>query len=163
MRPRKQMRAYVGCSLTQAPKVFKANVEAFKADLRKNGYEVLDFVGLEAGTALDVYRWDLEHCVGSCDVFIGICDLPSLGLGFEINQAIHLGKPTLLVAHEDAKVTRMVLGTAEAERYVSFERYSSLTDVLTLVQRLRPRGQLLHRIMTWFRRARSFMSKVRSW
>jgi len=131
------VKVYVGCALTEAPEAFKSDVEAFKIRLREKGYEVFDFVGLVAGTALDVYEWDMGHCVGECDIFIGICDFPSIGLGFETNQALRLGKPILLVAHQNAKVTRLVLGAAEAEPSIRFERYSKLDEILPLVTAMR--------------------------
>ena len=133
----KASKIYVGCALTDAPEQFKTSVEDFKNALKKMGYEVFDFVGLTAGTALDVYRWDIDHCVKDCDVFIGICDFPSIGLGFETNQALRLGKSILLVAHEGSKVTRLVLGAAEAEPTIRFERYSELkTDIMPHVLQL---------------------------
>src|SRR5664279_2524261 len=85
-----QTKLYVGCSLTHAPEDFKTEVEGFKELLRKQGNEVFDFVGLENGTAEDVYRWDIGHCVRDCDVFIAICDHPALGLGWEIAEATRL-------------------------------------------------------------------------
>lgn len=127
---------YVGCALTNAPEEFKQTVEDFKVSLREAGYEVFDFVGLVAGTARDVYDWDIQHCVGECDAFIGICDFPAIGLGFETSRALTLGKPVLLVAHKDTKVTRLILGAAEAEPTLTFERYTTLKDVLPLVDTL---------------------------
>lgn len=130
------IKLYVGCALTDAPEDFKQSVEDFKGLLREAGYEVFDFVGLVAGTVRDVYDWNIQHCVGECDAFIGICDFPSIGLGFETSQALTQEKPILLVAHNDTKVTRMVLGAAEAEPTLSFERYNTLEEVLPLVKKL---------------------------
>lgn len=131
-------RLYVGCSLTQAPEEFKNDVAGFKEALREKGYEVFDFVGLVKGSAEDVYRWDIEHCVRDCDALIGICDFPSIGLGFELNEAIRLKKPVLAVAHEDASVTRLLLGAAAVESNLAFERYTSLQDVIPQVEALLP-------------------------
>jgi hypothetical protein len=48
-----------------------------------------------------------------------------------------LGKPCLGVAHQDAQVTRLVLGAAEVEPNFRFERYSDLAaDVPLLVKEL---------------------------
>ena len=127
-------RIYVGCSLTHAPEVFKTKVEDLKAVLRKRGYEVFDFVGLVAGTPCDVYEWDIQHCVGDSDGFIGICDEASIGLGWELGEAVRLSKPCLAVAHKDAKVTRLVLGAAEAQANLRFETYQDLVqDIPPLV------------------------------
>jgi nucleoside 2-deoxyribosyltransferase len=127
---------YVGCSLTNAPEAFKTSVEGFKGTLRDEGYEVFDFVGLVNGTAEEVYRWDIGHCVEDCDVLVAICDEPSTGLGWEMSKAIQLGKPVLALAQQDAKVTRMLLGAAEVEPNLRFERYSELTDALPWIAEL---------------------------
>jgi hypothetical protein len=116
---------YVGCGLTNAPEEFKEGVEQLKDRLKKH-YDVFDFVGLTAGTAEDVYRWDIEHCVADCDLFVGVCDYPSIGLGWELNEAIDLYKPTLGVAHEKALVTRLVLGAAAVKPNFTFQRYNDL-------------------------------------
>lgn len=125
---------YVGCSLTQAPEDFKERVEDFKKDLRREGYEVFDFVGLVDGTPADVYNWDIGHCVKDCDAFIGICDYPAIGLGYELCEATRLKKAVLVLAHVDSKVSRAVQGAADVEPNVSFEHYTSLDkDILPLV------------------------------
>ena len=134
-------RLYVGCSLSHASEQFKLNVEALKVALRQQGYDVFDFVGLVKGTARDVYEWDLGHCIAECDAFIAICDEPSTGLGYELCRAVALGKPVLALAHVDAKITRMLLGAAEVEPNLRFERYQDLTtDVPAMVAQLELRG-----------------------
>jgi hypothetical protein len=138
MKKARQPKVYVGCSLTQAPEEFKSSVEGFKDKLRTMDYDIFDFVGLVDGTARDVYEWDIKRCVGTCDIFVGICDYPSIGLGWELGEAVRLGKFAMAVAHADASVTRLVLGAAEAESSLQFERYTSLlTDVPPLVETLR--------------------------
>lgn len=127
---------YVGCSLTKAPESFKDTVEEFKAILRTEGYEVFDFIGVVNGTAEDVYKWDIGHCVRDCDALIAICDEPSIGLGWEMGEAVRLGKPVLALAHIEAKVTRMVLGAAEVEPNLHFERYGNLLDMIPEVDKL---------------------------
>lgn len=124
---------YVGCSLSHASESFKDSVEVFKDDLRKQNHEVFDFVGLVNGTAEDVYNWDIGHCVADCDVLIGICDEPSIGLGWEMSKAVQLGKPVLAIAHKDAKVTRLILGAAEVEPMMHFRQYTNLEDALPWV------------------------------
>jgi len=124
---------YVGCGLTNAPEDFKEGVEVLKDTLKKN-YDVFDFVGLTAGTAEDVYRWDIEHCVADCDMFVGVCDYPSIGLGWELNEAISLEKPVLGVAHEKALVTRLVLGAAAVKSNFHFRRYNDLLEVPAFVE-----------------------------
>jgi len=126
------IKIYVGCSLTQAPPEFIGAVEAVKASLRHD-YEVLDFLGLEHGTAADVFQWDIRRNVAQCDLFVAICDYPSIGLGYELATAIEkLGKPVIALAHQDAKVTRLILGI-NAPKF-SFQRYQSLREVPILIR-----------------------------
>lgn len=132
----KESRIYVGCSLTQAPEKFRDEVERYKGSLRDAGHEVLDFIGLENGTAEDVYRWDIERCVRTCDVLVGVCDYPSIGLGWELNEATRLGKEVLAVAHEQSQITRLVLGAAAVEPNIHFARYTDLSDTLPIVNGL---------------------------
>jgi hypothetical protein len=126
---------YVGCALTAAPENFKTSVEGLKDTLRDLGYAVFDFVGLVAGTPEDVYNYDIGHCVRDCDAFIAICDEPGIGLGWELSEATRLGKPVLAVAHVDAKISRLVIGAAEVEPNLHFERYNDLvSEVPALVE-----------------------------
>lgn len=131
------MKIYVGCSLTQAPNDFKQSVEWLKAGLRDAGYETLEFLGLTHGTARDVYEHDIHNCVGKCDFFLAICDLPSIGLGYELGTAVEKhGIPTLAVAHVDSKVTRLVLGVSHP--LFHFERYGEMAEVIDMVKRYAP-------------------------
>ncbi len=125
---------YVGCSLTHAPKAFREDVAVFKNSL-KTTYDVLEFVGLEAGTPADVYRHDTE-CVRSCDLFIALCDFPSIGLGYELGLATELGKPVIAAAHRDAKVTRLVLGIQNPN--YTFLRYNSFEEIAVEIKRRQP-------------------------
>lgn len=120
------LKIYVGCSLTHAPQEFRDSVEELKGTLRTE-FEVLDFVGLEKGSPHDVFAWDIDHCVATCDLFIAICDHPSLGLGYEMAACVEaFQKPTLAVAHTDATIGRIILGITRP--HFSFARYDSLLD-----------------------------------
>lgn len=131
------MQLYVGCSLTKASEEFKDNVEKLKDELRAKGHEVFDFVGLVNGTPTDVYNWDIGHCVKDCDALVAICDEPSIGLGFEICEAVRLGKPVLTVAYADTRVTRLIHGAADVEPNLTFATYNDLLkDVPAMVETL---------------------------
>ncbi len=119
---------YVGCALTHAEEDFRQSVEKFKENLRKADYEVLDFLWVldDDPTPKQVYEWDIKGCVKNCDVLVGICDHPSLGLGFEIGEAVRMGKRVILIAHNETKVSRLVVGAADVEPNVSFHRYEHL-------------------------------------
>ena len=125
---------YVGCGLTLASEEFKNNVEELKKRL-SDDYEIMQFLGLVAGNEEDVYQRDIIENVGGCDAFLGVCDEPSIGLGWELRESIVLGKPTLGVAHLGSKVTRLVLGAPAFNPNFSFRRYEDMVqDVPELVK-----------------------------
>jgi len=124
---------YVGCGLTLAPQAFKDEVERTKQAL-SHDWEVMQFLGITAGTEVDVYETDIIRNVGGCDAFVGVMDEPSWGLGWESREAVMQGKPTLLVAHAASTITRLALG---APHYVdmSFRRYEDMArDVPEIVR-----------------------------
>lgn len=126
------MKIYVGCSLTHATPEFKATVEGVKDTLRKD-FDMLDFVGLTAGTAEDVYRWDIHECIEKCEAFIAFVDHPALGLGYELGVAVEkLKKPTLALAQTNAHVTRLVLGI-DAPHY-TFKRYEAVEEIPKIIR-----------------------------
>jgi|SRR5687767_9411936 len=132
---KEKKRLYVGCGLTLSSQEFKDQVEALKTELRKD-WDVLEFLGLVAGTAADVYRRDIVENVGSCDAFVAIADEPSIGLGYELAIAVEQHrKPVLATAHTSSRITRMLLGAAEVHPNMAFEPYEDMvTGVPELVR-----------------------------
>jgi len=128
---------YVGCALTHATEEFRQSIEALKNSLRAEGHEVLDFMWVSGKTdPVEIYKWDIENCVKNCDAFVAIADHPSLGLGFELGEAARLKKPTLVLAHTDALVARIIIGAAEVLDSFEMERYDDLDkDVVPLVNK----------------------------
>ena len=118
---------YVGCGLTQASEVSKDQVEELKDRLRED-WDVMEFLGLVAGNEADVYQRDIVENIGGCDAFLGVCDEPSIGLGWELRESIGLGKPTLGVAHVDSKVSRLVLGAPAFNPNFRFRRYENMVE-----------------------------------
>ena len=118
---------YVGCGLTYAPDHFKEQVKDTKEALRAD-WDVLEFLGLDDGTPADVYRTDILENVHRCDAFIGICDEPSTGLGWELSTAATLGKPMLATVHRRSKLTRLVMGAPDFNPNMVFERYDDMTS-----------------------------------
>ncbi len=124
---------YVGCGLTFASEKFKNDVEELKTVLNRD-WQVLEFLGLVAGTAADVYQRDIVVNVGSCDAFVAIADEPSIGLGYEICAASEVfRKPTLAVAQVNSKVTRMLLGAAEVQPNMLFIPYENMVRDVPII------------------------------
>ena len=123
------MKLYVGMGLTQAPKEFSKDFQnELKDDLRAiAGVEILNFIGLEEGTDKEVYQYDRD-CTESADLCIFIVDYPSIGVGIEIALRLATGKPMIIFAEGDAKITRMLTGLSVSEG-VLFKRYQVTSEI----------------------------------
>jgi hypothetical protein len=100
--------------------------------LRKiSGVEVLDFIGLEKGTNIDVSRHD-KKCTEDSDLCVFILDYPSTGLGKEIVYRENTNKPALYFARNGTSVTRMVLGELE-DSGIELHRYDDVSDIVRVV------------------------------
>jgi hypothetical protein len=121
------IKVYVACSLTYAPQYFKDEVDELKRRLA-GICEVLHFKGLsDDNIPRDVYIHDIEECVCKCDLLLAVCDYPSTGLGWEMAvQAELRHKPILAVAHQDAKITKLILDPSVLD--YEFRRYKNLSD-----------------------------------
>ena len=78
---------YLACALTNAPTEFRQMIFCLRDLLRDAGFEILEF-GWRDGPRQDVniYQFDLEERVDKVDVFVAICDYPSIGLGMELER-----------------------------------------------------------------------------
>lgn len=125
---------YVGMALTDAPDEFRVDFQnELKTKLRLlKGVTILDFVGLENGSNVDVSRHD-KKCTQEADLCIFILDYASTGLGKEIVYREITGKPDLYFAKHGQKVTRMVLGELE-EAGKTLHRYGSTEHIVEVVK-----------------------------
>ncbi len=124
---------YVGCALTNAPQSFRDTVAAFKMALAadrdpEREFEILEFIGLEKGTAQQVYDHDLGN-VEKCHVMIAFVDEPSIGLGMELATAIRLEKPILCLHRPESSVTSMLVG-ARDKHLLALMPYSGIDDAI---------------------------------
>ena len=132
-KPKFDYNVYVACSLTHAPVEFRADVEAFKKEL-KYICNVLSFVGLSDDSPYETYLWDIHECVHKSDLIFAICDFPAIGLGYEIATQVEVRrKPCIAVAHDKALVTKLILDTRQPN--FEFRRYKNLQkDGLKMVE-----------------------------
>lgn len=126
---------YVGMALTDAPDEFRVNFQdALKDALRAlDSVTILDFIGLEAGSNIDVSRHD-KKCTQEADLCVFILDYASIGLGKEIVYREITGKPDIYFARHGKKVTRMVLGELE-ESNKPLHRYQSTADIINVIKK----------------------------
>lgn len=130
--PRFGFNVYVACSLTHASMEFRQKVEDFKQELRSL-CNVLCFLGIDGYPPHEIYVFDIHKCVGSSDLVVAICDLPSIGLGYEMGTQIEGRKmPCLAIAHEDSLVSDLIKDIRQPG--VEFRRYGDLlADGIELV------------------------------
>jgi hypothetical protein len=121
---------YIGCSLTYASEEFRQSIVDLKNTLADE-FEILEFLGLVDGTSKQVFDHDAK-CVLSSNLFVAICDYPSLGLGVELGIAFQANKKTLVLSRNGVKVSRMVLGMESAN--IKFEEYNHNQDLPDIIR-----------------------------
>jgi nucleoside 2-deoxyribosyltransferase len=84
----------------------------------------------EGVQASDIYARDLRW-LADCDLVIADVSVPSLGVGVEIAEAQHLGKPVWCLCREDVELSAMVAGN----RTLRIIRYTHEADLLDRLER----------------------------
>ena len=126
-----EVRIYIGCPLSGTTAEYRESIEKFKKRLELH-FSVLHFAGLNNGSPEEIVKYDLQQ-IRDCDLFVGICDQTSLGLGIEIGTANSLGKPTLLVA-KDENVSAMIRGNYVENLACDFRVYKNFDHLLELIE-----------------------------
>ena len=131
----KKQKLYVGCALSHAPQEFRDGVVKLKEKLREVGFEILEFalVGDKPQEGVNIYDYDMSN-VGNCDMFVVIADLPSTGLGMELERAKAISKPVLVFAHEESYVTNMITHMLVKYGYSEVVRYKSHDEIPSHVE-----------------------------
>ncbi len=62
--------------------------------------------------AAEVYQRDVNW-IENCDLLVAEVSTPSHGVGYEIAYALGLGKPVFCCYHQEAKVSKMILGNID--------------------------------------------------
>lgn len=129
------MKVYIGIALTTAPPESHELYGELKrlVEASPRFIEVLGWLGLEAGTALDVYQHDIRM-VEEADLCVWILDNPSIGLGLEIAERLMRSKPQLFFAHTSSRITRMVIGMLEAHDLPPIIRYDHVDEIASRIE-----------------------------
>lgn len=90
--------------------------------------DVLQQEWREGVTAGDIYHRDLRWLAES-DLVIAEVSTPSLGVGVEVTEALHLGKPVLVLCHEHVPLSAMIAGN-EALRMIRYRDEADLWQQL---------------------------------
>jgi len=64
-------------------------------------------------------------------VVIAEVTTPSLGVGYEVATALHLGKPTLCIYRQGTAVTRLITGNPSP--HITVQSYSTEKEALRLI------------------------------
>lgn len=120
---------YIGMSLTHATHQFR---EQFGTQLprllTRAEFEVVPFVGLTDGTSQDVYDTDIER-VATADYMLALCDMPSIGLGMELQTRIMTGMPLVVAWKRGTVISRMVTG-AVVRHGLKICAYDDISDIV---------------------------------
>jgi hypothetical protein len=108
------------------------------AHLERLGHQVLtkhvawpDVVSAESSVSpQQVFRRDMDWLT-ECDAVVAEVTTPSLGVGYEIAEALHLRKPVLCVYRQGAAVTKLLTGNTSPGIRVA--EYGSEAEMLGLV------------------------------
>ncbi len=131
----RKIKIYVGCALSQAPEEFREDVETLKKNLRKEGFEVLDFAwvnGAPNDKVENIYEYDMKN-VSDCTVFVVIADFPSIGLGMEIERAYSEGKIILAFAYRERRITRMLVDLLRHHGQMPLLPYTHMSNIPEMV------------------------------
>ncbi len=77
-----------------------------------------------------VYERDIGW-VRESEVMIAEVSTPSMGVGYEIATALHLGKPVLCLYRQDSTVSKMILGNTEPN--IGVKAYNTPEELLSLI------------------------------
>lgn len=122
------MNIYFSCSITGG-RADQQNYKVIVDHLLKSGHIVPtahlsqpDVFSLEGVVSpVDVYLRDMKW-VEECDALIAEVSTPSHGVGYEIAQALSLGKPSLCCYQKGKRVSKIITGNTHAHiRVVEYE------------------------------------------
>jgi CheY-like chemotaxis protein len=84
----------------------------------------------QARTPQEVYERDMAW-LRQCDVVVAEVTSPSLGVGYEIAEALHLGKPVLCIYRDGTALTKLLTGNTKPGIVVL--AYASEAELLSAV------------------------------
>ena len=77
------------------------------------------------GSNEEKYKWAMER-VGQAELIIAEMSVPSLGQGMELQEAVRLKIPTIIVAKEGSKVSGVILGTKIIKKVIYYHDIDEL-------------------------------------
>jgi len=126
---------YIASSVTHASESHRKFVRDLKQELRlQTQAVVLEWVDKEPVEKLEgFFERDMKNISMSTHV-VALVDMPSIGLGMEIKEALLKKKPLLCLAKERAEISRLLLA-AQLTYAFKIEHYSALQEAVERVKR----------------------------
>lgn len=126
---------YIGCALTQATEEFRKFVFSIREKIKDLDFEILEFAWVDGPREdVNVYDFDVKH-VDNADYFFAFCDIPSIGLGIEIERAMSTKTPTLAFHKKGTKISKIVLDALSSNGMNKPFEYENEEDVLNIIKK----------------------------
>lgn len=115
------------------------NYKAIVKQLKNMGIEVLtvhvaedEVLELEQGlTKQEIFQRDMEW-LKKADFIIAEVSTPSLGVGYEISEALHLGKPVLCLCSESTKLSALINGNTSQN--IRIRKYNDVRECASMIE-----------------------------
>lgn len=130
---RRQSKVYF-CGSIRGGRALQPLYRAIVDFLQARGFEVLtthvaasDVLAQESRegvTAADIYARDLRW-LAECGLVVAEVSTPSLGVGVELTEALHMGKPILALVRSDVELSAMIAGNP-AIKLLTYDDHADL-------------------------------------
>lgn len=126
------MKVYFSATVTD-DETYKALYEKIIQTIQKSGHKVLEYgahkidpqelLNRSETDIKKVYK-ELDKFLKQADVYITDISLPSVGIGYEISQAIASRKPVLALNYEKKKYQPLATLEGNKSKYLRYETYN---------------------------------------
>ena len=136
-----KIKIYIGCSLTQASPEFRESIFDL-GDSLDNTFEVLKYLSWRVAPGekshdadgLSIYEYDMKQ-VETCDIFVPIVDLPSIGLGMEFAKAFEKGKIIRAFVKRGTRYSSIISSGLESNGQLPVQEYDTFDDVIEALKK----------------------------
>lgn len=136
-----KLKIYIGCSLTQATAEFREKIFDL-GDSLDTDFEVLKYLSWRVqpgekshdADGLSIYEYDMKQ-VESCDIFVPIVDLPSIGLGMEFAKAFEKGKKIRAFVKRGVKYSSIISSGLETNNQPQVQEYDAFDDIVSAIKK----------------------------
>ncbi len=133
-----KLKAYFAGAIRGGRK-YLGEYKAIVKQLQNMGIEVLtehvsksDVLELERSmTKQQIFQRDMEW-LKNADFVVAEVSMPSLGVGYEICEALHLKKPVLCLCSERAKLSALISGNTSPD--IRIRRYRDVEECAAIIE-----------------------------